>query len=109
MAGKTAHSLEAVLAAIETGCTKANTAKLLGVTWQTMDNYAHRWKAVETALACKRREIVDYAEGGLRLAVLRGEPVAVAFALKTLGKEQGYTERTEVTGPEGGGLSASLR
>ena len=100
--GKLAHTLEEVLEAVDKGKTKTGAAKLLRVTWQTVDNYCKRWKAVDVAFKVCRREMVDLAEMGLRGAVLRGEPWAVTFALKTLGKDQGYTERTEVSGPEGG-------
>ena len=106
---QTVHKLEDILAAIDKGITKAGTARVLNVSWQTVDNYCKRWKSVDDAFKSRRRELVDLAENGLRAAVLRGEPWAVTFALKTLGKEQGYTERTEVTGPEGGPVRFTLK
>jgi predicted transcriptional regulator len=97
----TKHSLEQVLEAIEKGITRTGTAKVLGCTPETVYNYAKRWKTVNDALHSKRRELVDLAEMGLRGAVLAREPWAVTFTLRTLGKDEGYTERHEVTGKDG--------
>jgi hypothetical protein len=55
-------------------------------------------------LDAEREEIVDYAEMGLRGAVLNKEAWAIAFSLKTLGKSRGYVERQEVTGKDGGAI-----
>lgn len=99
--GKPRHSLDEVLAAIEKGITRTGAAKVLGVSPVTLWRYAKRWKAVDQALREKRRELVDLAEMGLRGAVLRGEPWAIAFTLRTLGKDEGYTERLEHTGRDG--------
>lgn len=97
--GYTAYTLEQVLVAIETAHTKSGVSRSLGISFQTVTNYCRRWKSVEEAFRFKRREIVDLAEGALRRAVETGEPWAVTFALKTLGKDDGFTERHEITGP----------
>jgi hypothetical protein len=47
-----------------------------------------------------RNERVDLAESKLTEALGRGEPYAVTLTLKTLGKDRGYTERSELTGPD---------
>lgn len=101
MDGPTKRSLDEVLAAVEKGVTKTGTARVLGCSVPTIYSYCKRWKSVDDALKGKRRELVDLAEMGLRVAVTKGEPWAIAFALKTLGKDDGYTERTEVTGKNG--------
>lgn len=98
-------TLEQVLAAVEKGITKVGTAKVLGVNRQTITNYSKRWATVQAAIEAKRVELVDLSEMALRGAVIRGEPWAVTFALKTLGKNEGYTERHEVTGEGGGPLT----
>lgn len=94
--GWTKHTLPEVLEAVEKGITVAGTARVLGCDRKTVQNYARRWKAVAEALEAKRHELVDLSEMALRGAVLRGEPWAVAFALRTLGKDRGYSERHEV-------------
>ena len=109
MNSTTKRTLSEVLEAVSKGVTITGTAKVLGVDSDTVRNYCKRWQAVDKAIRGKRREMVDLAEMGLRGAVLRGEGWAIAFALKTLGKNDGYTERTEVTGPEGGAVRFTLR
>lgn len=47
---------------------------------------------------------VDRAERGLDNAIAREEPWAISLVLKTLGKDRGYTERSEVTGKDGSPL-----
>ena len=106
--GNTKHDLKTVLAAVDKGVTYFGTAKVLGVTRQTVYSYANRWPTVKRALDDKRRELVDLSEMGLRAAILRGEPWAIALALKTLGKDDGYTERTEVTGADNGPLRVQV-
>lgn len=106
---KTDHTMDAVLAAIEQGQTKLGTAKVLGVSRTTIHSYCKRWATVEKAFQDKRAELVDLAEMGFRAALLRQEPWAVTFALRTLGKDEGYSERTEVTGKDGKDLLPAIR
>jgi predicted transcriptional regulator len=98
------HTLEEVLAAVEKGLTKKGTAKVLGVERATIYNYCKRWKTVADALEEKRAELVDIAESGLRARLEAQDWNAIAFTLKTLGKDSGYTERQQIehTGAEGG-------
>lgn len=79
-------------------------AKRLGCTDDTIYNYAKRYKAVGDALRQQRGQFVDMAELKLWNAVNEGEAWAVQFALRTLGKERGYVERSEVTGKDGAPL-----
>lgn len=72
-------------------------AKKLGCSDDTIYNYAKRHKAVSDALRQQRGQFVDMAELKLWNAVNEGEAWAVQFALRTLGKERGYVERSEVT------------
>ncbi len=104
MTDRTKHTLAEVLAAVEKGITKTGAAKVLSCERKTMQRYAKRWKAVEDAFRAKRGELVDLAEMGLRGAVLRGESWAITFALKTLGKDEGYSDRHELTGANGQSL-----
>lgn len=103
-----AYSLEEVLQAVEKGITATGTARVLGVSRQTIINYSKRWKSVAEALHDKRREMVDYAETGLRAAVLRQEHWAVCYTLSTLGKDEGYTMRNEHTGKDGGPITSKV-
>ena len=95
MSGKVAHTLEEALKAVEEGKTRYGAARRLGCPYQTIDNYRKRWKSVDDAIKTKRTEMVDMAEMGVRGAVIKGQPWAIAFALKTLAKDD-YSERQEV-------------
>ena len=55
----------------------------------------------QDGVRAKRSELVDLAEMSLRRGIMAGEAWAVALTLKTLGKDDGYTERTEITGADG--------
>ncbi len=95
MVQPTKRTLDEVLEAVERGITVVGTARILGVDANTVRSYAKRWKSVEQAILSKRLEMVDLSEMGLRGAVLRGEPWAITFALKTLGKDI-YGDRLQV-------------
>lgn len=95
------HDLATVLEAVEKGITIAGIARTLNVTRQTVYAYRRRWKAVDDAIVGKRKELVDLAEVALRAAVINGDSWAVAFTLRMLGKDEGYSERHEVTGKDG--------
>lgn len=50
-------------------------------------------------------ELVDIAESRARLATINGEQWAVKMVLMTKGRNRGWVERTELTGPDGGPIS----
>ena len=79
-------------------------AKMLGCSHTTIYNYAKRHPTVQRAIDANRGEVVDVAELKLYEAIQAGEHWAVAFALRTIGKNRGYTERQEVTGADGGNI-----
>lgn len=70
-------------------------AKKLGVTARTVYNYAARYVSVQEAIDHSRGKVLDMAEQALYSAILKGEHWAVTFALRTIGRDRGYTERTE--------------
>jgi hypothetical protein len=79
-------------------------AKELGCSHTTIYNYMKRYVSVREEHEYQRGELLDIAELKLREAVMTGQPWALQFALRCLGKDRGYTERTEVTGAEGGAM-----
>ena len=79
-------------------------ARELGCAPNTIYNRMEKSPALKQAVEDARGEVVDYAEQKLRLAILNGEPWAIAMALKTIGKHRGYVERQEVTGADGGAV-----
>lgn len=96
-----------VIDAIGQGHTPTGAASILKCDPDTVRRYADRYPTVKAALLEHRKQIVDIAELGLRAAVTRGEPWAVAFALKTLARET-YSERIEHAGPDGGAVEIVL-
>jgi hypothetical protein len=66
----------------------------------------YRWIDREPDLQLIRkdagRELVDLAKIALRGRITRGDTAAIIFTLKTLGKDEGFVERTEHTGADGG-------
>jgi len=90
-----------IITAIEQAQTAAGAARVLGCNPQTIRNYANRYPTVAAALDGERNNLADYAEMGLKRAVLAGEPWALALALTTLRKGI-YTKRQEITGADGG-------
>ena len=83
-------------------------AKRVGCTPMTIYNRAKRVQLVQQTIDDCRDELVDYAEMGLRSAVLGKEPWAVALTLRTLGRNRGYVERQEVTGADGAPIQLTV-
>lgn len=83
-------------------------AKSLGCSHVTVYNYAKRYRSVQKAIDANRGEVVDVAELKLYDAILAGEHWAVAFALRTIGKHRGYTERHEIAGADGGEINIKV-
>jgi predicted transcriptional regulator len=76
-------------------------ARTLGCTPQTVRNYIKRYATVAIARDEAREEMLDVAEANLYKKITSGDTTAIIFTLKTVGKERGYIERQEVSGPRG--------
>lgn len=72
------------------------TAKRLGCSHTTVYNYIRNYVSVRDAWEAQGGEVGDTAELRLYQAILDGQAWAVAFYLKTKGKQRGYTEKLEV-------------
>jgi hypothetical protein len=79
-------------------------ARKLQIDRQTIYNRMQKSDAVKDAVAEAREFVLDVAEAKLMQAVEAGEPYAICFTLKCLGKARGYveTQRHELTGKDGG-------
>ena len=77
-------------------------ARLLGCDVDTIQNYCKRFPTVMAAKKAHQAELVETAYLKLWDAVERGDMWAVLFTLRTLGKDQGFSERYQVTGKAGG-------
>lgn len=103
--GETAHTKEDVLRAVgETFGTIYLAASRLGVTGDTVTNYAKRWPEVAAAIVHERGKQVDTAEVVMFRALTCDDPsmamAAAKFILERLGKDRGYSEKhqLELTG-----------
>lgn len=70
-------------------------ADRLGCEPDTIYQRAKKNPAIWKLIYKLRGKMVDTAELQLLAAVQRGDPWAIQFALRTLGKDRGYVERTE--------------
>lgn len=71
-------------------------AEALGCNHETITERAKKSPDVARCIKAHRGRFVDNSELKLMAAVEREEPWAVGMVLKTLGKERGYYEKTEV-------------
>jgi Fe-S cluster assembly scaffold protein SufB len=71
-------------------------AQRLGCGRATVYRYRARYVSVRETLEAERAVFLDLAEGALFKAVEAGNLDAIIFALKTLGKERGYTTQIDV-------------
>lgn len=86
----------------KTGANVSAAARELGVSRTALYDFVSKHQNLKTILTDERESLVDVAEGALKKQVESGEAWAVCFTLKTIGKNRGYVERVEQTGPNGG-------
>ena len=91
-------------ALIETKGFITYTAKKLGCDRKTVYRYIERYDICQQAVTDARAGFLDMAEMTLHNKILDGDVTATIFALKTIGKERGYTERHEHSGADGNSL-----
>jgi hypothetical protein len=78
------------------------TAQRLGCDPDTVQNYCKRYPRVMAVKKSYQGRLVDTAELKLWQAVNNGDLHAAMFVLRTLGRDRGYGEKTEITGKDGG-------
>lgn len=109
MAGKEQFTAGQMIEALRaTKGMKGPAAKKLGCHRDTVDNYAKRYPTVQKVINEEREMMLDIGELSLARAAQNGEAWAVCFLLKTQGKNRGYVERQELTGPGGGAVDIKV-
>lgn len=87
---------------------KATVATMVGCSRATVDNALERWPDLAIKLENARGQLVSAAVSSLAADVVNSlsqrHQQAYMFVLKTLGKDEGFTERREVTGADGAAL-----
>lgn len=76
-------------------------AEELGLSHSSVSERVSRHPRLQAVVAEARVRRVDVAEYKLDEALGNGEPWSIALVLKTIGKDRGYVERSEVTGKDG--------
>lgn len=76
-------------------------ARLLGVSYAAVHNMLQAYPELKEIRDEARATTVDLAEMVLTEQITKKNMTAVIFALKTLGKDRGYSERTELVGANG--------
>lgn len=84
-------------------------AERLGCTRECVRQYTKRHEHLAQVRDEARSKLVDSAELALESAVNGQAGWAVCFTLKTLGKDRGYIERSEVAGANGGPVEVFVR
>jgi len=99
MADKPHFTAQQMIAALqETKGMAYLAAKRLGCTHDTVHRYCRKYPSVQAAKEAARGDMVDEAELRLWAAVQAGQPWAIAFTLRTLGRHRGYVEHVENSG-----------
>lgn len=80
-------------------------AKRVGCNPETIYARARVSPEIRDTIHCERGKVIDTAEMKLFNAIEKGEPWAIQMALKTIGKDRGYVERSELTGADGQALA----
>ena len=79
-------------------------AQKAGVDRQTVYNYMEAHPECKADIQKERDTLVDYAENQLGVLIKEKNPTAIIFALKTLGKNRGYTEQIMLANADGSNL-----
>lgn len=77
-------------------------ASALKIDRKTLSSWLKRHPEVAEEADDHKQSVVDLAESNVIKAVRAGDYRASEFVLVTLGKSRGWTQRTEVTGKDGG-------
>lgn len=86
----------------------ASAADEVGCAVRTIYNYKDEYPEVADAIDESRKRTHSYVRGKLLELIDAGNVAAIIFYLKTQGKDEGWVERTEVTGVDGGNLKLSV-
>lgn len=100
---------EQVMTALtETNAFMSGAANKLGMTTRGLRNYIQRYPDLQEHIEALREKRVDFAEGMLFRLIQEGNIAAIIFFLKTQAKHRGYTERQEITGADGEGVTIRI-
>ena len=91
------HTAKQVCDAIRQGNGMVSVAaRILSVDRTTVYRYINKYVSVKQALDDARAELLDMTESKLFEAVKGGNVPAIMFVMKTIGKDRGYVERSQL-------------
>ena len=77
-------------------------ASRVGCDWHTANRYVNEYATVREAYLAERETVLDIAEAQVIKAIKEGDISTIRWYLSTIGKNRGYVERQERSGPDGG-------
>lgn len=83
-------------------------AAALGVTVQTVRRYIREFPECKEAKYEAREQALDLAESNVFNGLESGDKTYTIFFLKTIGRERGWVEGRELTGPNGGPIQSEV-
>jgi len=87
---------DVINALAKSGGLKGPAASILRCSRHTVTRYIERYPAVQEAYEDAVQDTVDLAQSKMIALVKREDWRAIRFLLVTLGKDRGFTERTEI-------------
>lgn len=109
MAGKKRYTVEEVEEALRrSGGFLTRAAQLLKCHYSTIRSYIKKYKYLQEIEKEILETHLDFCELALLKKVKEGDLGAICFYLKCKGKQRGYIERKEFTGPDGKELGVVL-
>ena len=79
-----------------------------GCAWGTANKYVNRWAETRAAYADECERSLDMSESQMLKAIQAGDGRMIRFHLMTKGKNRGYVERSELSGPDGGPVAITI-
>lgn len=64
--------------------------------WETVNNYVHKWPEAEAAVKAEKEAMLDLAENNVFKALNKDDLATSKWYLKMKGKERGYVETQEI-------------
>lgn len=98
---------DVIAALVTTGANFAKMASLLGRSRAKVHDFVFRNPDLVSVLRDVQETMLDFMEHGLKVNALKGDSADRRYALSTLGKERGYSSRSEMTGAGGGPVSVA--
>lgn len=83
---------------------KSAVVRRVGCSRGTLENAIIRWPQLEQLIEDERHSLVDFAESKLLEQIQNNDMRAILFTLETLGKDRGWSKRTEISGKDGAPL-----